>query len=960
MSRPTLAASASPGPMLPEPEPPKPPDEALPQAVDRAPVLAGLLGLLGVYALGVGALLLTPEGSTVAVWWPAAGLGVAILVLTAPRWQWLLALGIVVATGLANYTAGREPLTALAFAVANAAEAYLVAWLLTRGRRGLPSLRSMEDLWRFLSATALGSIVVALGMSGTVLYETGGPVAGTAVSIVASHAAAILVVVPLVMALGPTTVAGRTGELAAQVVVLVGSLGYIFSPGQVLSLTFIPLPLLLWAALRFGLRVVSYELVAVGILATVLTAMGGGPFAVDSHTGVTTAATSASLVQAFLIVSALIVLPLAVAVDQRRTALARMSQNEELFHKNFSESFVGMLLLYLSPDGLRIRELNQTAAEILGGTIEELDDRQLQPLLGTSSSLDKIAAKMLSGDLAGWREEMWLATGSARRVGLALSPLSTSAEEAMFSAQLIDLTDVHFATTRLHTEKDFTAAVLSTTACLIVVVDLEGKVVGLNPAGERITGCTEEQILEQPLWGTLVPTREQSDLRDLLDRTRPGRETPSLEGDLLTAQGGRRRVVWTSGPLTDDSGRRTHVVLTGIDVTDERNVRTMTNHLLDSATATAFIGLNLGGIITTFNTGAQELLGYTSGEVTGRMRLDSLVDPAELAETAEHEGTEPGFATLVAGVGNGPRTRDWVYVRKDGSEVVCAVTMSAVRDAFGTQIGYLAVVRDVTESRRSQRVLVEALEKERAAVEQLQDLDRSKSDFVSMVSHELRTPITSIVGYTEMLQDGAAGAINPDQARLLERVRRNGERLVRLIEDLLTLSSIESGTFTLEKSSIDLGIVVNRAREALAPVLSDRDLDVRFQVPHRPITVLGDPWQLERVVINLVGNAIKFTEDGGSVRCSLRTDGGVAELEVSDTGIGIPEDEQGALFTRFFRSRTAQERAIQGTGLGLSIVQSIVHSHGGEVAIRSRHLVGTEVRVILPLVIEQDELDAGH
>jgi PAS domain S-box-containing protein len=816
----------------------------------------------------------------------------------------------------------------------------------------------MDDLWRFLSATALGNVVVALGISLTVLHDADGSVARTALSIVASHAAAILVIVPVVMVLGPSTIAGRTGELAAQAAVLIGVLGYVFSPGQHLGLTFVPLPLLLWAALRFGLRVVSYELVAVAIVTTVLTAMGGGPFAVGSSTGVATATTSASLVQAFLIVSALIALPFAVALDQRRTALARMSQNEELFHKSFSESFVGMLLLYLSPDGLRIRELNQTAAEILGGTVEDLDDRPLQPLLDTSTSLDKVAAQMQSGGQAGWREEMWLASGTGRRVALALSPLSTSTEEAMFSAQLMDITDVHVATSRLHTEKDFTGAVLNTTACLIVVVDLDGKVVGLNPAGEKASGYSEEQVLDQPLWGTLVPTRERAEMGHLIDRTRPGRETPSVEGDLLTKQGGLRRVVWTSGPLTDGTGRRTHVVLTGLDVTDERNVRTMTNHLLDSATATAFIGVNLTGTITIFSTGAQELLGYRSGEVTGRMRFESLVDPVDLAEAAQEEGTPLGFPALVAGVGSGPRTRDWTCIRNDGSRVVCAVTMSAVRDAFGTQIGYLAVARDVTESRRSEQVLVEALQKEREAVERLQDLDRSKSDFVSMVSHELRTPITSIVGYTEMLQDGAAGPVNSDQTRLLDRVRRNGERLVNLIEDLLTLSSIEAGTFRLEKSSIDVGIVVNRAREALAPMLAGRNLDVRFQVPHRPITVLGDPWQLERVVINLVGNAVKFTEDGGRVHCALSTGDGVAQLEISDTGIGIPEDEQGALFTRFFRSSTAQERAIQGTGLGLSIVQSIVHSHGGEVAIRSRHLVGTEVRVILPLIPEPGELPA--
>jgi PAS domain S-box-containing protein len=353
-------------------------------------------------------------------------------------------------------------------------------------------------------------------------------------------------------------------------------------------------------------------------------------------------------------------------------------------------------------------------------------------------------------------------------------------------------------------------------------------------------------------------------------------------------------------------------------------------------------------------------LGYSTDEVTGRLRLESLLDPDELAEEAAAEGTAPGFPTIVAGVTSGPRTRDWTCVRKDGSDVVCAVTMSAVRDAFGAHIGYLAVARDVTESRRSERVLVETLQHEREAVERLQGLDRTNSDFVSMLGRELRTPVTSIVGYIEMLQEATAGAVTREQARLLDAVRGNGERLIALVEDLLTLSRIESGTFDLEKSAIDLRTVVDRAHDALAPMLIGRYLDVRFDVPDEPVPVLGDPGQLERVVVNLVGNSVKFTEDGGRVNCSLSVAGDVAELEVSDTGIGIPEDEQSALFTRFFRSRTAKERAIPGTGLGLSIVQSIVHGHGGEVAIRSRHLVGTEVRVVLPLLSGRRRLGSRH
>lgn len=923
---------------------------ATPRLLARAPRTAALLTLLGVYLLGVGSVLFAPEGSTVAVWWPAAGLSVALLLLAPKRRRLLLALGVVLAGGLANATAGRPWDASVGFGLANAAEAWVVAWWLTRGIPGRAALRTMEDLRRLVVATVLGNVVVGVGIGLTVRHTLGGSFVDAAPAVMASHAAAILIFAPLALEVRADARKTFRYEVHVQAALLVLSVAVIFSPGQNLSLTFLPLPLLLWASLRFGLRAVSLELIAVGVLTTTLTAAGGGPFALSARTGVTTAATTASLVQAFIIVTALVTLPLAVAVDQRRSALFRVSQSEELFRKSFSESFVGMFLLSHSPEGLRIRELNQTAADILGGPPESFEDQLVEPMLRTPTDLGDVVEHLQRGELAGWREELWLASTPPRRVGVAISPLSTSDGEPVFSAQMIDITEMHEAHARLRTEKDFTDAILNTSAAVIVAVDTDGDVVGLNPAGERASGYDEAAVVGKPLWGTLVPEEDIRQLRSLLGRTRPDSETPTFESDLLTASGRRRRVTWTSAPLTDADGHRTHVVLTGIDVTEERNVRSMTKGLLDSATGTAFIGLNLRGTITIFNTGAQDLLGHTPDEVTGRLRLEQLLDTAELARAAAEAGTEPGFATVIAGVDDGPLTRDWTLVRKDGGRVVCSVTLSRVLDTFGTHIGYLAVGRDVTESRRSRRLLLETLEKEREAVERLQELDRAKSDFVSMVSHELRTPITSIVGYTEMLQDGAAGPVSLEQDRLLDAVRRNGERLIALIEDLLTLSRIEAGTFVLERTTLDLRHVVSRAREALGPMLAGRTLDMRFHVPDGTVPVLGDAGQLERVVLNLVGNAVKFTEDGGRVECTLSTADGLAEVRVSDTGIGIPEEEQGALFTRFFRSSTAQERAIQGTGLGLSIVQSIVHSHGGEISIRSAHLVGTEVRVRLPLV----------
>lgn len=239
-------------------------------------------------------------------------------------------------------------------------------------------------------------------------------------------------------------------------------------------------------------------------------------------------------------------------------------------------------------------------------------------------------------------------------------------------------------------------------------------------------------------------------------------------------------------------------------------------------------------------------------------------------------------------------------------------------------------------------------EREREMVQRLRDLDQAKSDFVALVSHELRTPLTSIRGYVEMLRDGDAGELEPDQQRMLEVVQRNADRLLALIEDLLTLSRIESGTFRVARAPVALDGVARATVEEMRPQALDRGVELVADVADEVPAILGDTAQLERVLLNLLSNAIKFTTDGGRVVVRVRPAGAAVELEVQDEGIGIPEAEQARLFSRFFRSSTAQERAIQGTGLGLVIVKSIIEHHGGEIAVRSQAGVGTTFTVLLP------------
>ena len=225
----------------------------------------------------------------------------------------------------------------------------------------------------------------------------------------------------------------------------------------------------------------------------------------------------------------------------------------------------------------------------------------------------------------------------------------------------------------------------------------------------------------------------------------------------------------------------------------------------------------------------------------------------------------------------------------------------------------------------------------------------AKTDFVAKVSHEIRTPMTSIAGFVELLEDESAGPLTDEQRRFVDAIGRNSERLTTLADDLLTVTGLESSSPGHRHTDVDLAKAVLEAQYTLERTIAVRNLDVTFEIPSQPVVVLGDAANLESLVTNLVGNALKFTKDGGWVRCTLRVVQGTARLTVSDNGLGIPLAEQRDLFTRFFRSSTAQEHAIQGSGLGLTIVDSIVQRHGGDISVSSQHLSGSTFTVNLPL-----------
>jgi PAS domain S-box-containing protein len=368
---------------------------------------------------------------------------------------------------------------------------------------------------------------------------------------------------------------------------------------------------------------------------------------------------------------------------------------------------------------------------------------------------------------------------------------------------------------------------------------------------------------------------------------------------------------------------------------DVVNERERLSRIVSGATGMAIIETDSHGCITLFNPGAEALLGWTEEELLGQ-RADMFHSEEEIAQQAAALGvraTLGDVALFSARPEIGPR--DWRYIRKDGQVRTMSMTLAEMTDKHGAVIGYLSTAEDITERVRAQSALEGALQTERRAVAHLTEIDRTKDAFVSSVSHELRTPITNIVGYLELLIDGAYGDTSDAQHEALGRIDANSHRLLELIDNLLTLSSLESLDVQLSKQPVDLREVIRRSGQRVHVDATERGQQLDVDIPHDPVVVLGDEEHLERMVSNLATNAVKFTPDGGHITLRVRADGARAAIEVQDTGVGIPEQERSLLFNRFYRATHAQTEAVNGSGLGLSIARSIAHLHGARISAKS-------------------------
>ncbi|MGH3205497.1 MAG: ATP-binding protein, partial [Streptosporangiaceae bacterium] len=251
------------------------------------------------------------------------------------------------------------------------------------------------------------------------------------------------------------------------------------------------------------------------------------------------------------------------------------------------------------------------------------------------------------------------------------------------------------------------------------------------------------------------------------------------------------------------------------------------------------------------------------------------------------------------------------------------------------------------EAELAARQLAEQVQRQLTAQnERLQRLDEARNQFLAIVSHELRTPLTSIVSFIELIR-GEAGALTPEGLSFLDIIERNADRLHRLIGDLLMLDRLEAGALPLDLATVSIADLVTEAVRAATPGAAKQGVTLELSASPGP-PVAGDSRRLMQVLDNLIANAVKFSHRNGLVRVTASCHQGSWQIDVTDSGIGIPPEEADQLFRRFVRASNARTAGLPGSGIGLSIVKVLTEMHGGQVEVRSALGQGSTFSVFLP------------
>jgi PAS domain S-box-containing protein len=592
----------------------------------------------------------------------------------------------------------------------------------------------------------------------------------------------------------------------------------------------------------------------------------------------------------------------------------------------------GMIVLDASD---RIVDINQAAQTILNLSGEQAPiGKQLADVLIRRPDLVE-----RYGDVVEAQDEFSLGEGEAQRwYELTLSPLHSQHKIRIGRLLILrDITDRKLAEDKL---RQLSRAVEASPTS-IVITDTEGNIQYINPKFTQVTGYSFEEALGKNPNILKTDQTPVETYHRLWEAISSGRE---WRGEFCNRKK-NGELYWelaSISPIDDASGNITHYVAIKEDITERKRTESLLQEsearfrLFVENASDLIYRTDANGYITYANQPVLHVLGYSSeAEVIGKHYL-------ELTTSESHYKIKRAYNHQLLS-----RTKNTYHefptIAADGREVWLGQNVQLITE--GDQVvGFQAIARDITAIKQAQEAL-------HIAYDQALEASRAKSQLLAKVSHELRTPLGGILGYAELLQNGTFGMLQEGQMKAADEILQSSHYLTLMVNELLDEAQIQANTATLQENYFSPAMLLQQATSGMEIMAQRKGLEFSVSIdPYLPHELYGDDRRLRQILVNLIGNAIKFTKEG-SVHVRLQSpDPGHWIMQVTDTGIGVPNEAHSSIFEPFQQADNAITRENRGIGLGLSITKQLVELMGGRIVLESQVGVGSTFTILLPIV----------
>jgi len=476
----------------------------------------------------------------------------------------------------------------------------------------------------------------------------------------------------------------------------------------------------------------------------------------------------------------------------------------------------------------------------------------------------------------------------------------------------------------------------------IVTIDLANRVTSWNHSAEKIFGWTAEEIMGKKLFSLIVPERLMGEVDKIVYNTLALKTISGIENVCLRKDGTEIIVDFTTSVIRDEKGSVEGISGILRDITEHKQAeealaaseekhRTLIENIQDG------VFIIQDAKMQFVNEAFAKMGGYTVSEVIGK-DFREFVAPEDSARVADNYQKRQAGEKV-------PKEYEFHILHKDGKTRIL-VNINVGLIMYRGKISSMGTVKDITERKKAEEIRLENV--------CLTLASKAKSEFLATMSHELRTPLNSIIGFSGLLKEKGAGGLNEKQVHYVDNIMASGKHLLNLINDILDISKVEAGKMELSIEKISVPETINGMIDLIKENAIKHNVVMKTKLDPDVVFIETDSQKFKQILVNLLNNAVKFNKpEGGTVIVSVKKEGDVVKFSVSDTGIGIKEEDMERLFNTFEQLDSGISRSYGGTGLGLAISKKLVELMGGSIMVESKYGEGSTFTFLLPVIAKK-------